>query len=429
MSNSYTYLHPKPLGAKFAFFQLTFLMIACSLIIDSVNGFFLSGLGIDPKLSAAFKMILLIIILFQIGAYSQKVLAGVFSYLLILLIGPMITLSSTANVVGFIDDFISCLKTYTALIIFIYMVQVCHKWPCLVQKYGKWCLQLSFFVLVGNITLGAFGFGFSSYGSVDSDSSTAIGIKGFFFAGNEVSGLFVVLVGAFLHLTWQKSKVFYFVLAPFILLMGLLIATKAAMLSGAVLIFAIPLFCERNRLLNLTWLKVKMILPIIVVGIVLAFVLVPIFEATGLWDRFMWFYQKKGFVGIIFSGRDEFVLAALDAYSYNATFTNVIFGFSKTGLGMVTKNAMEIDPIDMYFWYGLSGVILFIVYATLFFRVSYLATLNKNSLWGSCVLLVNIILFGVSIIAGHVLISGMLAPFLGLINGMAYADLKNDSKV
>jgi hypothetical protein len=419
--------YPEPVGAKFAFFQLTFLMIGCSLIVDSVNGFFLSGLGVDPKLSATYKLILLIIVLAQIGAYSARYLASLLALTLVLLVGPIISLVVTLDAGAFVLDFITMLKVITAFIIFVYCVLVCRYWPTLVQKYGGWCCKLSFLVLFSNLVLGVLGYGFSSYGRADSESSNQIGVKGFFYAGNEVSGLFILFFGAILHLIWQKSKVGYLLFTPLVFIAGLLIATKSAMLSAMFLVFAIPLFNERNRLLNLTWLKVKMLMPIMLVGIILALVLVPVLEATGLWDRFLWFYQKKGVIGIVMSGRDEFVINALVAYQQFASIPEVLFGFGRSGLGLITKDSMEIDPIDMYFWFGIAGGLLFIFLLTVFTRVSYLATKSKNSLWGPSVLVINFVLFGVSIIAGHILTSGMLAPFIGLLNGMAYADLYRDN--
>jgi len=418
-------LYPKPSGAKFAFFQLTFLMIACSLIVDSVNGFFLLGIGIDPKLSASYKLLLLVLVLFQIGAYSVRALAALLTCILLLLIGPAVSLVETLDVGAFINDFITLLKVITAFIVFVYCVLVCRHWPSLLQKYGKWCCHLSFATLSLNLSLGVLGFGFSSYGKSDGEG---IGVKGFFYAGNEVSGVFILFFGTALHLLWQKSKFGYFLFSPFVLIAGLLIATKSAMLSAAVLIFAIPLFNERNRLLNLTWLKVKMMLPIILAGVVLALVLVPLLEATGLWERFVWFYQKKGVIGIIMSGRDEFVINALAVFQQYASLSEIIFGFGRGGLGLITKDSMEIDPIDVYFWFGIAGGLFFLFMLTIFTRTSYLATKSKHSLWGPSVLVINLILFGVSIIAGHILTSGMLAPFIGLLNGMAYADLcRSDS--
>jgi len=430
MSSSYSYFHPKPSGAKLALFQLTFLMIACSLIVDSVNGFFLLGLGIDPKLSASYKLLLLVLVLFQIGAHSVRALAALLACIVVLLIGSLFSLMKTLDAGAFINDFITVLKVTTAFIIFVYCVLICRHWPELVQKYGKWCCHLSFVVLSLNLILGVLGFGFSSYGSADSEGSNQIGVKGFFYAGNEVSGLFILFFGTTLHLLWQRSKIGYFIFTPLVFIAGVLVATKSAMLSAVFLVFAIPLFNERNRLLNLTWLKVKILLPIVLLGIVLLLVLVPVLEATGLWDRFAWFYQKKGVIGIIMSGRDEFVINAMVAFQQFASLSEILFGFGRGGLGLITKDSMEIDPIDLYLWFGIAGGMFFLFILVLFFRVSYLATKAKHSLWGPSILVINIVLFGVSVIAGHILTSGMLAPFIGLLNGMAYADLckKSSSK-
>lgn len=419
-------------SAKLAFFQLTMLMIGISLLVDAINGFFLVGIGVDLKLSAAFKMFLLLLVLYQIGATSQKVLAFVFSGLLCLLIGPIITFTQTVDPIGFIDDFTSCLKIVTAFIIFIYVALMAKKWPDRVNNYGALCLKFSFFILLTNLVLGLLGFGFSSYGdsSVETESDESnIGIKGFFYAGNEVSGIFIILFAWALHSAWRRGTLTYVMVSLLAMGFGVLVATKAAMISSVLLVFAIPLLNERNRIFNLTWLKVKTAFPIIIVGTILAFILIPIFESTGLLGRFMWFYEKKGVIGIILSGRDEFIVTAMNAFMAHATWIDYIFGFSKTGLGLITKNAMEIDPIDMYLWHGLMGLFLFMLGSMTFLRLSYLACLSPKSVWGPAVFIINLSLIAVSFIAGHIFTSGMLAPLFGLVNGLAYLDYINIKKV
>jgi hypothetical protein len=412
-----------PKSLKLALCQITFLMLGLTLLVDSVNGFFLSGMGIDPKLSAMFKLVLLMLVLVQVGAESTKTLCYSLLTLLLFLIGPIVTLTETLDATGFIDDFTSALKILTALLVFVYCCHIADKWPDLMEKYGKWALRFGFYILVANLILGVLGFGFSSYGGTEEGDDDQVGVKGFFYAGNEVSGIFVVLFGVVLHRLWQNNKKLYFAFAPLAMACGLLVATKAAMLAGALMVFAIPLFNERQKLLNLTFLKLKMTLPVIAVGGILAIILIPIFEATGMLDRFTWFYQNKGLLGILLSGRDEFVINMMQVFERHAGLLDYIFGLSKTGLGTLTKNAMEIDPIDMYLWHGLPGLLFFIVNIIVFLRVSYIATRIPNSSWAPCVLVINIILIGVSFIAGHVFTSGMLAPIYGLVNAMAYLDI------
>lgn len=410
--------------ARLALIQLTFLMFGVTLLVDAVNGFFLSGLGIDPKLSAMFKLLLLGLVLYQLGTLSLKCLAWILLVLIVFLVGPAFTLFDTLNISAFIDDLTSGLKILTAPIIFVYVCLVAEKYPERVEKYGKLALKVGFAVLLVNLVLGVLGFGFSSYGNAAQGEEDAIGIKGFFYAGNEVSGVFVILYGVLLHLIWQKRKVIYLFFSLLTLLSGLLIATKAAMVAAILLVFSIPLVNERHKVLNLTPLKLKIIAPVLILGLILAVALIPIFESTGMLNRFMWFYNKKGIIGIILSGRDEFVIQMLYVFERYADFVDVVFGFSKNGLGMFTKSSMEIDPIDMYLWHGIAGLMVFLLNSIVFLRVSYLAARLKDSFWGPVVLIINILLISVSMIAGHIFTSGMLAPLFGLVNGLAYLDLR-----
>lgn len=414
----------KPLiGLKLAFIQVTFIMFALLLLIDSINGFFLAGIGIDPKLSASYKLLLLVVLLWQIGSYSLRILALILLCIVTLMIGSLISVFSTLDGVGFVDDFITVLKLLTPLIVFIYCALITQYRCDLVLSYGIRCCYISFYIVALNLILGILGFGFASYGVGE------IGIKGFFYAGNEVSGLYIVFFGLLLHWAWQKvGKLLYLIMSVLTLIAGLLIATKAAMLAGALLVFAIPIFNERNRLFHLTWLKIKLIFPFVILLLVLSFFLISILESTGIWGRLVWFYEKKGIIGLIFSGRDEFISTGMAAFHFVAGAPEYIFGIGRTGLGLITKESMEVDPIDMFLWFGILGVCVYISLVFVFIKVSYLATLQKNSEWGPVVLLINIVLIAVSIIAGHIFTSGMLGPFIGLINGIAYADyFKNKS--
>lgn len=405
-------------SAKLALFQLTMLMIGGSLLIDAFNGFITLGIGIDLKLSALFKLLLIALAMYQIGCYSKRVLAYLLLLFILMLIGPLITFLSTTDVVGFFDDLTSGLKIISVLVLLIYLQFIALKWPDLLLRYGKTCIKFSFMVLMINILLGILGFGYSSYGG-DDNGDNSVGIKGFFYAGNELSGIYIVLFGTMLHYAWQKGLKTYLVISTVAVVSGVLIATKAAMLAGMLLAFIIPILNERNRMFNLTWLKVKLLAPFFLMVAVLAVTLIPILESTGLLGRFIWFYEKNGILGILLSGRDKFITDTMSLYLYYANWADVFFGFSKTGLGLFTKNSIEIDPIDMYFWHGLIGLVLFVVYVAVMITVGYKAARSSTNNIGPAVLIINLCLIMVSMIAGHIFTSGMLAPLLALVNGMA----------
>ena len=407
-------------GLQLAFVQLVFLLLAFSLLIDSITGFLMVGMGLDLKLSSVYKILMLAIVLCIIGTLSRKHLANILLLLLALLVGSTSTLIQTADVKGFIDDFITVLKLLMPLIIFVFCVLVAQRRAALVTKYGAIACYVSFVILAVNLALGAMGFGFSSYGAND------IGVKGFFYAGNEVGGLFIIFYGVILHYVWQKNSfILYALMSLIALVSGLLIATKAAMLAAILLVFLIPVFNDRNRILNLTKLKLNLIVPIILAAIVLSFFLVSILETTGIWNRLVWFYQKKGLIGLFLSGREVYVVDALVAFEQIATIPQYIFGIGQSGLGILTYNMVEVDPLDMFFWYGCIGAFTYIFIITVFLRTSYLATRLPESSWGPAVFLINILLIAVSFIAGHIFTSGMLGPFIGLVNGMAYVEIHN----
>jgi len=406
---------------NYAIFQFTFLLLGCSLAIDTLTGFFVSGLGIDLKLSAIFKFGLLIIMIFALACYSRKNIIILFSLMLILLIGPLFNLINTYDVMGFLFDFSYVIKILTPLIIFLFAVEIIKRWPDNAYKYGLKVFYFSFGVLLFNIAAGILGFGFSSYNTKDGEVS--IGIKGFFYAGNEVSGLFILLFSFILSAAWNsKRKIYYLIMAPITVMCGILIATKAAMIAGLLLVVLIPLVNERNKMFNLTWLKISIFSPALVGFMAIIYFAVPILQATGIWDRLVWFYEKKGVFGIIFSGRNEFAVATLDSFYKHAGAVESLFGIGLSGLAKIERATVEIEPIDMYFWFGIPGIVYLIAIFSAFIYMSYRAALKKISFWAPFALVANILLFGLSFIAGHTLTSGMLAPLWGLLNGMVYVE-------
>ncbi|WP_042150736.1 MULTISPECIES: O-antigen ligase family protein [unclassified Pseudoalteromonas] len=406
---------------NYSIFQFTFLLLGCSLAIDTLTGFFVSGLGLDLKLSAMFKFGLLILLIFALACYSRKNIIILFSLMLTLLIGPLFNLINTYDVMGFLFDFSYVIKILTPLMIFLFCIEVIKRWPDNAYRYGLKVFYFSFCVLLFNIIAGILGFGFSSYGSKDGEVS--IGIKGFFYAGNEVSGLFVLLFSFILSAAWNSPrKIYFLIMAPIAVISGVLIATKAAMIAGLLLVVLIPLVNERYKMFNLTWLKISIFTPALVGLIAIVYFAVPILQATGLWDRLVWFYEKKGVFGIIFSGRNEFAVATLESFYEHAGIIESLFGIGLSGLAVIERLTVEIEPIDMYFWFGIPGLLYLVGLFCSFIYISYRAALKKISFWAPFALIANILLFGLSFIAGHTLTSGMLAPLWGLLNGMVYLE-------
>ncbi len=410
---------------SYAVFQFVFLMVGCSLAVDTLTGFLVSGLGIDLKLSAIYKFGMLVIVLFSLACYSRKKASLVFILLLTLLVGPLVNLAKNLDVNGFILDLTHAFKILLPFIIFLYCTEIAKRWPEKIYQFGHYVFLFSYFVLLFNLIAGVMGYGFSSYGSEEGES--AIGVKGFFFAGNEVSGLFLILFSYALNRAWgAKRKVYYIILAPITVISGVLIATKAAMIAGFLLIFIIPIVNERQVLFQLTRLKIFIFAPIAIITSIFAVYLLPILQTTGLWSRFVWFYETKGVMGIILSGRNDFATAATESFYASVGMFDYIWGIGVSGLAKVERSTVEIEPIDLYFWFGIPGIAYLTLLFGTFIYFSYRATLSRYSTWAPFALAANVMLTGLSIIAGHTLTSGMLGPFLGVLNGLVYLDYVRD---
>ena len=109
--------------------------------------------------------------------------------------------------------------------------------------------KYSFIILSVNLILGIFGIGFGQYGS--------IGSVGFFYAGNEVSGLMLIIFSVTAYKVFMKRPKYYLVLCAFLLFLSVLKATKVAIAGTFFIVLIVPLLSERKKIIHLTSLKIK----------------------------------------------------------------------------------------------------------------------------------------------------------------------------
>ena len=205
------------------------------------------------------------------------------------------------------------------------------------------------------------------------------------------------------------------------LICGALIATKTAMFASLILVFIIPVVNERDRIFLLTKLKVKLFLPLIIVSGAILFFIIDFLTAIGLYDKIIWVIQEKGVWGLILSGRIEFSNQILDAYFESSKWFEYLFGIGTIGMSdyFNTKYSAEVDPVDIFVYFGVIGS--FIVYTfTIFMLLPSLLLLKTKKYFPPIIVLVNIVLLMLSIFSGHILNSGMLGLLWGMFNGLIY---------
>jgi len=116
------YLNGIPMNYSYLV-KVIFVMMSVYLLIDSLNGFFVLGLGIDIKLSVFYKSILLVLLTVYLARYSPTSLVTVLGFFFLLMLGEskaIFMLDSSAEKLGFIVQHIVKLITPFVMLCFLY---------------------------------------------------------------------------------------------------------------------------------------------------------------------------------------------------------------------------------------------------------------------------------------------------------------------
>lgn len=407
---------------------ITVVMMAAYLLADMMSGFTLITFGVDLKISLIYKTPLFLLLTLLIARYNIRWFLGILGLLFVLLIGPTSKFFEYVDLSVYFSDFGYAVKLIMPMTVFAYFAQLYRIAPDFALCWTKRILWSAFFILSFNFFLGALGFGRGTYQLEGDDTA---GTTGFIYAGNELGPTFLVVFGFVLHQLWNHSKKRWYVLcALFTLAAGLLVATKTAMLAAFLLVSFIPIVNERHNIMKLTWLKIKILAPFFLAIIIIIIAISELLEAIGLYDRMMFFYQQRGIIGILWSGRDIFIDRMFDVYLHQSNIFYQFFGHG-TSIGKLHPlglSGTEVDLMDSLTWFGFLGATLCIIFYVSLFYKSLRLTLIQNTVYAPCLLIVNTLLLLLSQLSGHIWMSGTLGILFGVINSLLFFELKELDK-
>lgn len=404
------------------------VLVAMSVLlwVDTVTGISVFyGVGIS-SVSMLFKLALLTLVLTVIGSYAPRLLALILVALLVLLAGPTQSFLQFGQSGYYFDDISYSLKLLTPIIVFAYLYVLKQSYPELIQRWLPIIMFSNFAAVVFNLVLGKLGFGWPSYSGTA--GQPGIGVNGFYVAGNELSACFVLLYGYVLHQTWlTQSKKRYALVGLSAIYFGAAIATKTAMLASLMLVFIVPLINERQNLFKLTKLKLALLGPFIVVLMAVILFIEALLRQIGLWDKFTWIIAEKGVLTLIVSGRDEKAEQLLSYFESYASIGDYLWGIGASGITHFESifYAAEVDPVDIFIWFGLFGVGVVVIGI---FLMNYLAfrAIRSDAFYPPIIVLVNLIFVLLSVISGHIWASGMLGMLWGAFNGLVFIRQSNE---
>lgn len=395
------------------YYQYIIFLLFALLPVDMVNGVLMeNNINLPISFGQLFKLVILMLLLVRLY-FVPKTLDLILILLGCLFLSSVVQSVSTFDFTFLFNDFIKVSKYLTPFIAFLFFKKLVEEQDeFLMNKLFRW-ISFSYWVLAFNIFIKLFHLGYSMY-------ENEIGTRGFFYAGNEVSALLLILASILAYKYWvienQKFKFLLFLF--FNLFLGVLISSKTGIL-GIALIFVL-IVSDLNKI-NIKLKTIKMILvsATIIIPLVLYFTYKSILKSPVM-VRFEYFWEKLDLVTFIFSSRNIFAEKMFGFYEVDFTVIQKIIGggqfYYETKLGHI----IEIDILDIFFAYGYLGAIIFCLFLALTIIYSYFLKQNPANEYARLTYIMSIMLFFVSSIAGHVFNSGMAGIFIGFLFSLMF---------
>ncbi len=382
------------------------------LPVDMVNGILLqNNVNLPISLGQFYKFFILVFLFFRF-CFKAKLLvtSSIIGFLLFL---PSVYQSIIGSTdISLFTEVVKITKYLTPFFCFLFFVEFIKKREGYAYRKLIQLVWFSYTVLVINTFIKYIGLGYPAYANGN------IGSKGFFFAGNELSALLIIvsaILGFKLWLNGKKKAYYLFLVLN--LLAALTISSKTAVLGIILIFFAIPFqknsFSIKKLLALIT--SVVVFLPIVF------FASWKFIQNSALILRIQFFYEKFDFWTFILSSRNTFLKKSFDTYWNEYTILEKIIGVGRAKYEYLNENKIvEMDIIDIFFSYGFLGVAIFIGMMVLLLMQAKRFWKTGDYPFASLVLLMIGILLLISTMAGHVYGAGMSAVFIGLLFSLVY---------
>ena len=236
----------------------TFIIILmfALLPIDMINGIVLmKGMVLPISIGQFYKIIIIIFLLIRFF-FTIRLLISTIILIFLLSISSMYQIIFNLEGSDILLDLIKATKYITPFICFLFFVNAFKYSRDKIYPLTLSLVRISYLILVLNIFTKYIGLGYPAY------KNGGMGSKGFFFAGNEISALLIILCSIIAFQLWnKKQKIKYSIFLIINLLAALTISSKTAIL-GIILVFLIIPFQDKS-------LKLKKFIPLLGCSIVL----------------------------------------------------------------------------------------------------------------------------------------------------------------
>lgn len=276
-------------------------------------------------------------------------------------------------------------------------------------------LTFTFFVIAINLILGVFGYGFDQY-----DGN--IGSTGFFFAGNELSTLFIIACAGVSIYFSQIRLIQKVVLYMLFIFLAVIKSTKTAII--AIIFLIIKSLISAETLHQIVDYK-KRVFPVfitifmVLIGTAIGTSYISDLPVLQRWEEI---FSTNDITTAVYSSRNIYLQKSLNILQHDFNTLNWFFGKGFTVFQeMMARffhqpHTIEIDIFDIFFSYGICfTAVLLLHYGYFLLKMIRKSIFLKDYPYNSYVLFTFLLLIFVSIFAGHVFTSGIAGIQLGML--------------
>ena len=403
--------------------NLIILLMFALLPVDMLNGIILKkGINLPISIGQLYKLIILAFLFFKF-LFKPKLLLFSLGVTFLLFIPSLYQSIKLLNVGFLFEDIIKISKYLAPLFCFLFFVDYIKRADEIGIRKLIRLVQFSYLVLAVNILLKYVGLGYPMY------EFGNIGSKGFFYAGNEISALLVILSSVIAFDLWHNKKIIqYFIFWALTLFIGLTISSKTGVVGIALIFLLIPL---KRPSIKLSIGRIIFFLSSLFIVIPLVFYLSWKFiQGTAFYIRLQYFSAKFDFWTFLLSNRNVFFTDAYKIYKEEYSVLEKVIGVGQAQYELINNGRIvEVDFADILFAYGIIGLIYF--FAIILFLIVQALRFSRNDkyIFANFVLLMILVLLAISTTAGHVFSSGMAAVFIGLLFSLMYYKKDVDFKL
>lgn len=389
------------------------------LPIDTLNGILLhNNIPLPISIAQLYKSVLLVLLIFKI-AFRPRFLFYTSIIFFILFMPSVFQTVKSGQISHLFPDIIKTSRYLTIILSFYFFVNYFqnHRGERIIFQI----VFISYLVVVVNILLKYVGLGYPMYDFGD------IGSRGFFYAGNEISVLLLILSAIIGKRLWiQRRYILYFIIGLLSIFTALTIASKASMAGILLVLLLVPIKRPTIEKINFRAMFrygsfIMILTPLLIIASW------EFIKNSKVYERFIHFYEKHDFLTFIYSNRNTFFFDYLEIFKLEYSFLEKFIGVGQTVYEDLSEmQTVEIDIIDILFAQGIFGVLVFISLIVFILLQSLkLSFFNKYN-YANFTFFMCVLLFVISSFSGHTFNSGMAGPFIGLAFALMYIKQKSN---